>query len=142
QSSAGKGLGDDLGFFPFPAVEGGKGSVTEAFGGGGGFAIGANAPKEALEFLKFLSESAEHRKAVESGGVLPVLKGEEDAVKDPNLAVVAKNLATATDFQLYLDQAYPPAVGQQVNDSVAELIAGTKTPEEVAQAITETAKSG
>lgn len=141
QSSAGKGIGEDLGFFPFPTVEGGKGAITEAFGGGGGFAIGAQAPAEAIEFLKFLSESAEHRKAVASGGVLPVLKGEEDEVKDPNLAVVAQTLATATGFQLYLDQAYPPAVGQQVNDSVAELIAGTKTPEEVAQAITETAKS-
>ncbi|GII29277.1 extracellular solute-binding protein [Planotetraspora mira] len=141
QSSAGKGIGDDLGFFPFPTVDGGKGAVTEAFGGGGGFAIGATAPAEAVEFLKFLTDSTEHRKAVESGGVLPVLKGEDDAVKDPNLSVVAKNLSGATGFQLYLDQAYPPAVGQQVNDSVAELIAGTKTPEQITQAITETAKS-
>ncbi|WP_239103984.1 extracellular solute-binding protein [Microbispora corallina] len=141
EKSSGKGIGDDLGFFPFPAVDGGKGSVTDAFGGGGGFAIGADAPAEALEFLKFLTESNEHRKAVQTGGVLPVLKGEEDAVTDPNLSVVAKNLASATGFQLYLDQAYPPAVGQEVNDSVAELIAGTKTPEQVAQAITETAKS-
>jgi len=78
QSSAGKGIGDDLGFFPFPAVEGGKGANTEALGGGGGFAVGAEAPPEALEFLKFLTEETEHRKAVESGGVLPVLQGEED----------------------------------------------------------------
>jgi len=141
QSSAGKGIGDDLGFFPFPAVEGGKGANTEALGGGGGFAVGAEAPPEALEFLKFLTEETEHRKAVESGGVLPVLQGEEDAVKDPNLAEVAKHLAATTGFQLYLDQAFPPAVGQEVNDSVAELIAGTETPEGVAKAITETAKS-
>ncbi|MBP2705547.1 extracellular solute-binding protein [Microbispora sp. RL4-1S] len=141
EKSSGKGIGDDLGFFPFPAVEGGKGTVTEAFGGGGGFALGADAPPEAVEFLKFLTSDAEHRKAVGSGGVLPVLKGEEDAATDPNLSVVAKNLASATGFQLYLDQAYPPAVGQEVNDSVAELIAGTKTPDQVTQAITETAKS-
>ena len=82
-----------------------------------------------------------HRAAVETGGVLPVLKGEEEVVKDENLSVVAKTLATASGFQLYLDQAYPPAVGQEVNDSVAALIAGSKTPEQVAQAITETAKS-
>ncbi|MBD3146537.1 extracellular solute-binding protein [Microbispora camponoti] len=141
QNDAGKGLGDDLGFFPFPAVDGGQGAVTDAFGGGGGYAIGADAPAEALEFLKFLTDSAEHRKAVATGGLLPVLKGEEDAVTDPNLSVVAKNLAGASGFQLYLDQAFPPAVGQEVNDSVAELIGGTKTPEQVAQAITETAKS-
>ncbi|GAA4968236.1 raffinose/stachyose/melibiose transport system substrate-binding protein [Nonomuraea thailandensis] len=141
QNDAGKGLGDDLGFFPFPAVEGGKGSIGDAFGGGGGLTVGADAPKEAVDFVKFMTEMGNHSKAVESGGVLPVLKGEESAVKDPNLKQVATLLAGASGYQLYLDQAYPPAVGQQVNDSVAELIAGTKTPEEVGADISEVAKS-
>ncbi|GAA2904587.1 extracellular solute-binding protein [Nonomuraea rubra] len=141
QNDSGKGLGDDLGFFPFPAVEGGKGSIGDAFGGGGGLTVGADAPKEAVDFVKFMTEMGNHTKAVESGGVLPVLKGEESAVKDPNLKQVATLLAGATGYQLYLDQAYPPAVGQQVNDSVAELIAGTKTPEEVGADISEVAKS-
>ncbi|MEW9547430.1 extracellular solute-binding protein [Nonomuraea sp. NPDC050783] len=141
QKDSGKGLGDDLGFFPFPTVDGGKGSGMDVFGGGGGLAVGADAPKEALQFVRFMTEMGNHSKAVEAGGVLPVLKGEENAVKDPNLKQVATMLASATGFQLYLDQAYPPAVGQQVNDSVAELIAGTKTPEQVAQAVTEVAKS-
>ncbi|MEV4011621.1 extracellular solute-binding protein [Nonomuraea angiospora] len=141
QKDAGKGLGDDLGFFPFPAVEGGKGSITDAFGGGGGLAVGADAPAEAVQFVKFMTEMDNHSKAVAAGGVLPVLKGEESAVTDPNLKQVATALAAAGGYQLYLDQAYPPAVGQQVNDSVAELIAGTKTPEEVGKAITEVAKS-
>ncbi|UBU15008.1 extracellular solute-binding protein [Nonomuraea gerenzanensis] len=141
QADSGKGLGDDLGFFRFPAVEGGKGSIDDAFGGGGGLTVGSDAPKEAIDFVKFMTEMGNHSKAVESGGVLPVLKGEESAVKDPNLKQVATLLASASGYQLYLDQAYPPAVGQQVNDSVAELIAGTKTPEEVGADITEVAKS-
>ncbi|HLU71987.1 MAG TPA: extracellular solute-binding protein [Nonomuraea sp.] len=141
QNDAGEGLGDDLGFFPFPEVEGGKGAITEAFGGGGGMAVGADAPQEALDFLKFLTNKENHTKAVETGAVLPVLKGVEEAVKDENLKTVATTLAGATGFQLYLDQAYPPAVGSEVNDSVAELMAGTKTPEQVAQDITEVAKS-
>lgn len=141
QKDAGKGLGDDLGFFPFPAVDGGKGSINDAFGGGGGLAVGADAPAEAVDFVRFMTEMEQHTKAVEAGGVLPVLKGEESAVKDPNLKQVATQLASASGYQLYLDQAYPPAVGQQVNDSVAELIAGTKTPEQVGQDISEVAKS-
>ncbi|MFG1698557.1 extracellular solute-binding protein [Nonomuraea sp. NPDC049309] len=141
QNDAGKGLGDDLGFFKFPAVEGGKGSIDDAFGGGNGLAVGADAPKEAVEFVKFMTQMDKHSEAVESGGVLPVLKGEESAVKDPNLKAVAEALSSATGYQLYLDQAYPPAVGAQVNDSVAELFAGTKTPEQVGADITEVAKS-
>ncbi|MFE4722327.1 ABC transporter substrate-binding protein, partial [Streptomyces sp. NPDC056728] len=64
-----------------------------------------------------------------------------DALTDPNLKAVSDLLNAATAFQLYLDQAYPPAVGQEVNDSVAALIAGSKSPEQVARSITQVAKS-
>ncbi|GII24492.1 extracellular solute-binding protein [Planosporangium mesophilum] len=134
-----KGIGDKLGFFPFPAVEGGKGAVTEAFGGGNGFAVGRNAPPATIEFLKFLVQVDNQRKAAATGAVVPVVKGAEDAIKDPNIAAVQKTLAAATGFQLFLDQAYPPAVGQQVNDSVAELIAGKASPQQVVRAVTDAA---
>jgi raffinose/stachyose/melibiose transport system substrate-binding protein len=140
-STSKNGLGGKLGFFPFPAVEGGLGKATDAFGGGNGFAIGKNAPKETIDFVKFLLEASNQRKAAETGAVLPVTKGAESGIKDANLAVVQKTLASATGFQLYLDQAWPPAVGQQVNDSVAELVAGKATPEQVTKAITATAKA-
>jgi raffinose/stachyose/melibiose transport system substrate-binding protein len=140
-SGSKKGIGDKLGFFPFPAVDGGKGSVTDAFGGGNGFAVGKNAPPATVDFIRFLLQQDNQRKAAETGAVLPVTKGAEDGIKDSNLAVVSKSLSTATGFQLYLDQAYPPAVGQQVNDSVAELVAGKASPEQVVSAITKVAKS-
>jgi raffinose/stachyose/melibiose transport system substrate-binding protein len=140
-SASKKGLGDKLGFFPFPTVDGGKGKAGDAFGGGGGFAIGRNAPPQALDLVKFLVNVDNQRKAAKTGAVLPVAKGAEDAVTDPNLATVSKTLASATGFQLFLDQAYAPAIGQQVNDSVAELIAGTASPQQVAQTIAKTAKN-
>jgi raffinose/stachyose/melibiose transport system substrate-binding protein len=142
-NSAGKkGLGDRLGFFAFPAVDGGKGSSTDAFGGGGGFAVGKDAPPEAVEFLKYVAQPDNARIEAKTAGVLPVVKAAEDAVTDPNLKLVADTLSASTGFQLYLDQAYAPAVGQQVNDSVAELLAGKATPEQVAEAITSAAKQG
>lgn len=140
QKDAGADLGADLGFFPFPAVDGGVGRVTEVFGGGGGFALRKGAPKEALDFLKFFVLDNEP-KLLASNGYLPVVKGAESLLTDANRKVVADSLAKATGFQLYLDQAYPPAVGQEVNDSVADLIAGKKTPEQVTTSITEAAKS-
>jgi raffinose/stachyose/melibiose transport system substrate-binding protein len=135
-----KGIGDKLGFFPFPALEGGRGSPSEVLGGGNGFAVGKNAPPEAFELLGFLVSLDSQRKAA-AVGVLPVTKGAEDAITDPNLKVVHATLANASAFQLYLDQAYPPAIGQQVNDSVAELVAGKVSPQAVAQAIAKTAKN-
>jgi raffinose/stachyose/melibiose transport system substrate-binding protein len=141
EKTSGKGIGTDLGFFPFPTVEGGQGLVTEVFGGGGAHALRKGAPAAAVDILKYFSTVDEARKLVASGAVMPVVKGAESALTDPNRQVVAKTLAGATGFQLFLDQAFPPAVGQEVNDSVAALVAGQKSPQQVAQAITQTAKS-
>ncbi|MFG2954170.1 extracellular solute-binding protein [Streptomyces sp. NPDC048291] len=140
EADAGKGIGADLGFFPFPAVEGGKGALTEVFGGGGGHALRADAPQAALDFLKFFASETTDAELVKKTAVLPVVPAAESALSDANLKLVQAQLKAATGFQLYLDQAYAPAVGQQVNDSVASLIAGSKSPQDVAQAITKTAK--
>jgi len=140
-STSKKGLGDKLGFFPFPAVDGGKGAVTDAFGGGNGFAVGKNAPASTVDFLASLMTAANQRKEAATGSVLPTVKEAADAIADANNKIVASTLAGATGFQLYLDQAYPPAVGQQVNDSVAELIAKSKSPEQIVKDITAVAKS-
>ncbi|MFE9134721.1 extracellular solute-binding protein [Streptomyces sp. NPDC007355] len=140
QKDAGADLGADLGFFPFPTVDGGVGRAGEVFGGGNGFALRKGAPKEALDFLKFFVLDNQS-KLLASNGYLPVVKGAESRLTDARKKVVADALVKATGFQLFLDQAYPPAVGQEVNDSVADLIAGRKTPEQVTAAITEAAKS-
>ncbi|GAQ58531.1 extracellular solute-binding protein [Streptomyces acidiscabies] len=140
EADAGKGIGADLGFFPFPAVEGGKGALTEVFGGGGGHALRKGAPQAAVDFLKFFASQATDLELVTKTGALPIVPGAESGLKDPNLLAVQGQLKAATGFQLYLDQAYAPAVGQQVNDSVAGLIAGSKSPKQVTEAITKTAK--
>lgn len=77
---------------------------------------------------------------VKKTGVLPVVPAAERALTDPNIKAVQAQLKGATGFQLYLDQAYAPAVGQEVNDSVGALVAGSKSPQQVAESITQTAK--
>ncbi|GAA3980387.1 extracellular solute-binding protein [Actinomadura viridis] len=141
QRDTGKDLGEDLGFFPFPMVEGGQGSPGDIFGGGSGHALRKGAPAAAYDFLKFLLQPDNERKLITSGAFMPVVKGAESAITDPNRRLVAETVARASGFQLYLDQAFPPAVGQEVNDGVADLVAGRKTPEQVAAEVTRTAKS-
>ncbi|OLT10482.1 ABC transporter substrate-binding protein [Actinomadura sp. CNU-125] len=141
KDASGKDLGDALGFFPFPAVEGGPGKVTDVFGGGNGHALGKDAPPEALDFLKFLMNEENEARLVSSGAFMPVVKGAESSIEDANRKIVAEKLNGTTGFQLYLDQAFPPAVGEEVNDSVAGLMGGKKNPQQVAQSITEAAKN-
>jgi raffinose/stachyose/melibiose transport system substrate-binding protein len=135
-----KGLGDKLGWFPFPAVEGGAGDPADALGGGNGFVIGKNAPPDAVDFLKFLSSVDSQIAQAKIGLSVPVVKGAEVGLTDPMLVLVQKGAAAAKYFQLYYDQAMPPAVGSVVNDSVQGIFAGTLTPEQAAQAIEDSAK--
>jgi len=135
-----KGLGDKLGWFPFPVVEGGAGDPADALGGGNGFVIGKNAPPEAVDFLKFLSSVDSQIAQAKIGLSVPVVKGAEVGLIDPMLVLVQKGAAAAKYFQLYYDQAMPPAVGSVVNDSVQGIFAGTLTPEQAAQAIEDSAK--
>ena len=138
-SESGEGLGDALGFFPFPAVEGGAGGAFDAMGGGNGIAVGKDAPDEAVDFLRFLTNVDNQKTLTEMGIIIPVVKGAEVAITDPNMVMVYENLAKADYFQLYYDQYLPPSVGEAVNDSVQELYAGTMDPEDVAQAVEDAA---
>ena len=142
-SPDGEGLGDKLGWFPFPTVEGGAGEPTDAFGGGNGFAVGKNAPAEAVDFLEYATSlDVANRWGATNSGILPVTKGSESSISDPYLTTVLDARAAATYVQLYLDQAYDPELGAVINDAVAELFAGQAEPEQVATTIADAAASG
>ncbi len=139
QSTSGEGIGADLGWFPFPMVEGGAGDPADVFGGGNGFAVGKNAPDEAIDFLKFITSPENNAAEVGVFGSVPTVKGTDSAITDPILQQIVEARNGAPYFQLYYDQFLPPAVGGAVNDSVATIFAGTASPAEAAQAIEDVA---
>jgi raffinose/stachyose/melibiose transport system substrate-binding protein len=142
-SESGEGIGfDNIGFFPFPAVEGGAGNADDAFGGGDGWAIGINAPDEAVDFVKWTLTPENQLAGIDPTveGIVPVVKGTEDAfADDPVMQAIVEARDAAPYFQLYYDQFLPPALGGAVNDAVEGLFASVTTPEEAAQAIEEVA---
>jgi raffinose/stachyose/melibiose transport system substrate-binding protein len=129
----------NLGMFNFPAVEGGAGAVTDAMGGGNGFAIGKNAEPEAIEFVKYLTSVENQTIIAASGTGIPVVKGAEVGLTDPNMILVQQGFASAEYFQLYYDQVLPSLLAGAINDATAKLYAETATPEEVAQEIADVA---
>lgn len=135
-----QGIGDALGWFPFPAVEGGAGDPNDAVGGGNGFAIGKNASPEAIDFVKYLTSAESQVRLAEINVAIPVVKGGEAGMSDPLMIQLQEQLAKAQYFQLYYDQALPPAMGSVINDSTQALFAGTMTPEQAAQAIEDSAQ--
>jgi raffinose/stachyose/melibiose transport system substrate-binding protein len=138
-STSGTGIGDKLGWFPFPTVTGGVGDPNDGVGGGNGIAVGVNAPPEAIDFLKFFSSAEQAQIIGKDNFGLPTTVGTESSVTDPNLQAVLAARAKAPFIQNYLDQATSPDMGKAINDATATLFAGTGTPQDVCQALTDAA---
>jgi raffinose/stachyose/melibiose transport system substrate-binding protein len=132
----GKGLGEDLGWFPFPTVDDGDGEPTAALGGGDGFSCSATAPPECADFLAYIMSEDVQRDFGATGVGIPTVAGTQDSVEDQNLAELATFRDQAPYVQLYLDTAYGPDVGGALNDAVALQFAGKASPEDVVDAVT------
>jgi len=140
-ASASDKKGPEFGLFPFPVVEGGAGNPTDVLGGGGGFAVGKNAPPETIDFLKFLTNTANATTLAAKGISLPPIKGALSAITDPLQKEIVQMVSSAPYFQLYYDQYLPPAVGQVLLDQTQGLYAGTITPQAAAKAIDDSVAS-
>lgn len=139
-SASGEGIGEEnMGWFPFPAIPEGAGNPGDVLGGGDGIVVGANAPDEAVDFLRFLTSAEAQRTGAEIF-VIPVVAAAEDVIADdPIMGAILAARNAAPYFQLYYDQFLPPSVGEAVNDAVETIFAGVATPEEAAQAVEEAA---
>jgi raffinose/stachyose/melibiose transport system substrate-binding protein len=132
-STNGKGLPEsDVGRFPFPTVAGGKGLVTDDFGGVNGWVVTKNAPPETEDFIKFLTSAANLRTQAKQIGFLPTVPAAQDAVTDPLDAAAAQQMAGETWHQNFLDQDLGPDVGRVVNDMSAAIVAGQISPSDAA----------
>lgn len=139
-SESGEGIGDALAFANFPAIPEGAGNANDVLGGGDGFAVGANAPDETIDFLKYLTTVEAQIGGAEIGMIVPVVAGAEEAVSDdPIMQQILEARNGAPYFQLYYDQFLPPALAGVVNDAVEGIFAGTLSPEDAAAMVEETA---
>ncbi len=134
-----KGLGDKLGWFPFPSVAGGAGAATDGVGGGNGIAVKKDAPPEAVDFLKFFVNTDNANKLNTSGIGMSPVNGTGGSITDPNLQAVLAGRDQAKFIQLYLDQAVPPSVGAVVNDATVALFLGKSDPATACKALTDAA---
>lgn len=124
------GIGEDLGFFPFPWVEGGAGDPSDILGGGNGFVVGKDAPDEAIELLKYItSEDVQERATF---AVPTVAAATDRLADDPIMMQILEMRDNANYAQLYYDQFLPPAIAQAVLDAVQGLFSGELSAEEAA----------
>jgi raffinose/stachyose/melibiose transport system substrate-binding protein len=138
-----KGISDEnLGWFDFPTVAGGKGDPTDTLGGINGWLVTKGAPKETVAFLKYFVSLDVQKRLAASNFLIPVYKGADEGLASPLIRNVAQNLARSKYHQNFYDQSLGPSVGRVVNDVTAEIAGGSMTPEEAAKAIQEAYKQG
>lgn len=128
-----KGLGDKLGWFPFPSVAGGQGDPAAALGGGDAWAVSQGAPDAAVDFVKYLLADEVQKGFAERDMGLPTNPSASGSVKDPALAGLLKVRDDSPFVQLYFDTAFGQAVGGVMNDQIALLFAGKATPQDIVE---------
>src|SRR6476661_5411083 len=138
-----KGISDEnIAWFDFPTVPGGKGDPSDTLGGITGWLITKGAPKEAVAFLKhFVSLDVQKRLAA-GNFLIPTFKGADEGLASPFMRNIAQNLARSKYHQNFYDQDLGPNVGRVVNDATTELAGGTMNPQQVAQAIQDAVRQG
>lgn len=124
---------DNIGYFKFPAIAGGKGSVDDWVGGPGtGLFVSRNSahPAEAKRFISFFIEKWGEHSVVEAG-VIPATKVDTASIRLPQLFIdLLDELNKARKVTLYLDtQMKPGASGIHINQ-VQALFGKAVTPEE------------
>lgn len=132
----------DLGWFPFPEIEGGDGTPGAMMGGADGYSCWVNAPAECVDFLNFLATKDQQEKYAEAFQTLPASNEAQDVVTTPALQSVLEAYSEAPYVVLWLDTLYGQNVGNALNVAVVDLLAGNGSPEAIVQAVNDAAARG
>ena len=116
---------DQLGFFSFPDVKGGKGNGNDTLGGVNGFAFSkGGGTAAALQWMEYFLAKPQQIRLAQAGVIIPVAKGADQGVEDPFRKKIAANIANAIWHQVFWDQALGSDIGGTINDFSAMLATG------------------
>jgi raffinose/stachyose/melibiose transport system substrate-binding protein len=132
----------DLSFFPFPAVPGGQGDPAAIMGGADGYSCSVGAPKECADFLNYLLTKDVQEAYYQGFNALPVNKQAQGAVTEDYLKAVLDAYNKAPYVSQWLDTVYGQSVGNALNVSVVNLLAGKGDVAGIIKAVNEAARKG
>ena len=132
----------DLGWFPFPAVDGGDGEPGAMMGGVDGYSCYVDAPKECAEFLEFASQKEQQEAYADAFVTLPANKDAQGVVTDPALQEVLASYNDAPYVSVWLDTLLGQNVGNALNVGVVDLLAGKGDAQGIVDAVEDAIKKG
>ncbi|MBO0985301.1 extracellular solute-binding protein [Rathayibacter sp. SD072] len=130
----------DLGWFPFPEVDGGEGEPGSIMGGVDGYSCSVDAPAECVDFLNYLATADVQKEYYAAFNAPPVNQVAQEAVTEPYLQDILKAYNSAPYVSQWLDTVYGLNVGNALNVGVVDLLAGKSDPEQLVEAVNAAAK--
>lgn len=132
----------DLGWFPFPEVDGGAGAPGAMMGGVDGYACAKDSPSACEDFLNFISSKEWQEKYAVAFQTVPASQEAMGAVTDPSLKPLMEAYSKAPYVALWLDTALGQNVGNALNTSVVEMLAGQGSPEKLVDTVSKAEARG
>ncbi len=126
----------DFDFFDFPPFENGKGDPHALTGAPEGFMLSKNAPKEAEEFLKFLTSKEMAFKFTKDCGQLNAIKGAVTSENASDKSLAAYNvILNATKTVPWFDNAVNINIADAFMRGCQSMVIGEMTPEDVMKTV-------
>src|SRR5918992_3342787 len=129
----------EVGFFPFPSIEGSGISPPAGLGSGLFVAKEASDPKSAIDFIDYLLEESTARLAIETLNVIPAQPVNPQGLEVPELfREVLEDLSTSPEAQSFgynIDVLAPQNFNQVMFNGFQEVLNGTRSPVEQAAAL-------
>lgn len=133
----------DLGFFPFVQVPGGQGDPKATMGGADGYSCSAWAPEPACSnFLNYLVTPSVQEQYATAFQTAPVNKIAQAKITDPNIKAAMQSSNDAPYVSLWLDTLYGPNVGNALNTSVVNLLAGKGSVQDIITTVNNASAKG
>jgi raffinose/stachyose/melibiose transport system substrate-binding protein len=129
----------EVGFFPFPSIEGSGISPPAGLGSGLFVAKEASTPQGAIDFVDYLLEESTARLAIEKLNVIPAQPVNPQGLEVPELfKEVLEDLSASPEAQSFgynIDVLVPQSFNEVMFSGFQEVLNGTRSPGEQAAAL-------
>ena len=129
----------EVGFFPFPSIEGSGISPPAGLGSGLFVAKKASTPQGAIDFIDYLLEESTARLAIETLNVIPAQPVNPQGLEVPELfKEVLEDLSTTPEAQSFgynIDVLAPQSFNEVMFNGFQEVLNGTRSTVEQAAAL-------
>lgn len=129
----------DLGWFPFPEVDGGDGGEGAMMGGVDGFTCFVDAPPACADFLNFITEKDNQEGYATAFQTLPASQEAQSVVADPALQELLTAYNDAPYVTVWLDTLFGQNVGNALNVAVVDLMADQGDAKSIVTAVNDAA---